>query len=110
MVKAMTLKVSQEFTETPGERLRSNGKFSGQEFREDFLEPRFKKARLAAVDLIVDLDDSQGYASSFLEEAFGGLARKYGADKVLAAMRIKSVDEPRLAGDVLRYINDTRCI
>ena len=109
MGSMMTLKVADEFTKAPGARLRVHGTHSGQEFREDFLEPAYKQAELAGVDLLVDLDGCFGYTKSFLEEAFGGLARAYGADKVLARLRLKCDDELGLIDDVRRYISNTRC-
>ena len=36
----------------------------------------------------------EGYAASFLEEAFGGLARKHGGEAVERTLRFKSDDEP----------------
>ena len=38
------------------------------------------------INLIENLDDTYGYPSSFREEAFGGLARKFGTEKVLQKM------------------------
>jgi hypothetical protein len=56
--------------------------------------------------LLIDLDDAEGYATSFLEEAFGGLARKYGAKAVLELLSFKSEDEPLLVDEIILYIND----
>ena len=67
--------IAQDFTRTPGPRFRSEGKFSGEEFRQEFLEKWFAEARQQGAKLFIDLDGGYGYAPSFIEEAFGGLAR-----------------------------------
>jgi hypothetical protein len=67
-----TIKIATDFSDTPLGRFPSDGDFSGQRFREEFLRPA-----LAMEDNItVDIDGVEGYGSSFLEEAFGGLVRK----------------------------------
>ena len=72
----MTLSVAKEFSSVPGPRSKAEGPFSAEEFLEKILHPRFKEAEQAGKTLLVDLDGGCGYATSFLEEAFGGLARK----------------------------------
>ncbi|WP_292375057.1 STAS-like domain-containing protein [Mesorhizobium sp.] len=68
----MTINILQEFSKTPGGRYYTDGPASGQKFREEFLLPA-----LAANDrVIVEMDGTRGYPSSFLEEAFGGLVRE----------------------------------
>lgn len=64
-----------EYTRYPGPRYRTDGPFSASEFREEWLEPRLKKAIARNDVLTVILDDVSGYGSSFLEESFGGLVR-----------------------------------
>ena len=101
------LSVAQEFSRAPGGRFRSMGPDSAEEFLEELLEPRFKEAVAAGKALRVDLDGGYGYAASFLDEAFGGLARKHGSEKVGKHIEIKSEEEPYLRGDVLRYIRES---
>ena len=55
--------------------------------------------------MTVILDGGYGYATSFLEEAFGGLARKTG-DPDLLKICIVSEEEPALIGKIETYIND----
>lgn len=69
------ISVSKDFSRTPGGRYREDGPFSGVEFREDFVEPSLKQAILERHKLAIDLDGVSGYATSFLEETFGGLVR-----------------------------------
>lgn len=104
---AITLSIANEFSKTPGGRYRHEGPFSGQQFREELLLPRFEDALKAKVKLYVDLDGGYGYPSSFLEEAFGGLVRE---KKSVAVVRdnivFSSIEEPYRLNDVRRYINE----
>jgi hypothetical protein len=54
----------------------------------------------------VDLDGTMGYATSFLEEAFGGLARKHPDEEVLNHLRFCSKDEPYLIDELTQYIKE----
>ncbi|MFC7047976.1 STAS-like domain-containing protein [Emcibacter nanhaiensis] len=65
------ISIKNDFSIAPGGRLRSDGPDSGEEFREDLLEPLVQEYE----KLKIDLDGVEGYGSSFLEEAFGGLVR-----------------------------------
>lgn len=104
----MTIRICSDFSDTPGARHKSEGDFSGEEFRESLLIPRF----LSAIDnnekLEIDLDGGYGYPTSFLEEAFGGLARIYGSKKVLNTLSFISQDEPSLVGEIEEYIRSAK--
>jgi hypothetical protein len=66
------IKIATDYSDTPLGRAPEDGQFSGTRFREELLRPA-----LDANDKVeVDIDDVEGYGSSFLEEAFGGLVRK----------------------------------
>lgn len=97
-----------EFSITPGSRCRDEGKkaHSGQEFREDYLEPKFLEIKDTEKKLIVNLDGTIGYGTSWLEEVFGGLARKYGQELVLKKLEFISEEEDYLIDDIKQYIND----
>ena len=105
--KTISHSIAQDFTRTPGPRFRSEGKFSGEEFRQEFLEKWFAEARQQGAKLFIDLDGGYGYAQSFIEEAFGGLARIHGSDAVLGTLLLKSDEEPYLAERAREYIR--RC-
>lgn len=102
------IRVATEFSKSPGARHRSDGEFSGEEFLESLLEPRFKLAQDARQKLTIDLDGTAGYATSFLEAAFGGLARKYGIEKVLAGLEFISHEEPSLVDEITEYIKEAK--
>ena len=100
----MKICIATDFTDTPGARHRVESDFSGEEFREDILEPKFLEARAKKEKLTIDLDGGYGYPTSFLEEAFGGLARKYGAEIVSSVLEFISYDEPSLIEEINSYI------
>jgi hypothetical protein len=104
--KVINHSIAREFTRTPGPRFQSEGPWSGEAFRTEQLEPWFKEAQLQGSKLFVDLDGGYGYAPSFLEEAFGGLARLYGSAKVLSGLELKSDEEPYLKDRVQKYISE----
>jgi hypothetical protein len=99
------LVISNVFTDAPGGRLRTDGPKSGQEFREDFLIPAMRNMG-ESDKLLIDLDGCFGYATSFLEEAFGGLSRQLGYENVHSKLEFKSDEEPRLISEIRDYIKN----
>lgn len=69
-----TIFIAKDYSDTPAGRYISDGTFSGERFREEFLYPALKEND----HVEVNLDETLGYGSSFLEEAFGGLIRVKG--------------------------------
>mgnify|MGYP002336276351 CR=1 FL=1 len=104
----MMIRVANEFSETPGPRSRDEGADSGQEFLETLLLPKYEEARRNKELLLIDLDGTEGYATSFLESAFGGLARIYKPDEILRTLKFKSIEEPYLIGEITNYIREAR--
>jgi hypothetical protein len=102
------ISVSRDFSSAPGFRYRTDGPHSGQQFLEDLLLPRFEAAKQAKSKLFVDLDDVEGYATSFLEGSFGELARRFGAAEVLATLEFKSDQELLLIEEIQRYIREAQ--
>ena len=105
-LRPVTVNVAKEFSLYPGERYRKHGPHSGEAFREELLEPRFKQALEQGQKLLVNLDGTDAYGTSFLEEAFGGLARQYGAQEVLARLELQTLDEPLLEYEIETYIRN----
>jgi hypothetical protein len=73
MQKSKKISIGADFSETPIGRYLEDGDFSGQRFREEFLVPALNDFDKIAVQI----DDTEGYGSSFLDEAFGGLIRHH---------------------------------
>jgi hypothetical protein len=102
-----TIHIASDFSTLPGPRYIAEGKHSGEDFRERVLKPQFIAALASSSKLVIDLDGvTFGYPTSFLEEAFGGLARDVGIDAVLNALEFRSSDEPMLVEEITRYIRE----
>ena len=71
-----TISVANDFSATPAGRYKADGPYSGQEFRDKFIIPALQNYDR----VIIDLDGTLGYGSSFLEESFGGILRVSGYD------------------------------
>lgn len=102
------INICNDFTDTPGARYRSEGDFSGEEFRETILIPKYEEAVKSKEQLKIELDGGYGYATSFLEESFGGLARIYEIQEVLNTLFFVSEDEPGLIDEITEYIKNAR--
>lgn len=99
-----TINIAIDFSRTPGARYKSDGPFSGEEFREMFLEPLFDLKSNEKVTIV--FDGVEGYATSFLEEAFGGLARKYGKSKCKDLLLFVSIEDEILIDEIREYIEN----
>ena len=104
----IVINISKEFTDTPGARYKTEGDFSGELFRETILIPKYTEAIAAKEQLKIELDGGYGYATSFLEESFGGLARIYNIQEVLDTLVFVSEDEPGLIEEITGYIKNSR--
>lgn len=102
------LKISADFSDTPGPRYKSEGSHSGEEFRTSMLSNKVRDAIQNGDTLVVDLDGAQGYGTSFLEESFGGLIRddKLDYDDIINHVDIISNEEPYLKEDINGYLKD----
>src|SRR5438270_615063 len=76
----MKIKISKDFSYTPGPRYIREGDFSAELFRKELLLPAMTKAIKQNEVLAVDVDGTAGYGKSFFEESFGGLIRLEGLD------------------------------
>ncbi len=105
MIDDIIINIAKDFTDAPGGRSKKDGAFSGEEFREKFLDQHFDDTSYNYKIKIV-LDGAYGYATSFLEESFGGLARKYSKDRVNSRLEFVSEEEPLLTEEIKSYINE----
>lgn len=102
------INIAKEFSDTPGARYMSDGEFSGEKFRDTLLCKKFQEALKNGKKIEIDLDGGYGYATSFLEESFGGLARKFGIEEVRSILNFISNDEPGLIEEIESYINESK--
>jgi len=102
--------VSKQFSRTPGPRTITEGDFSGELFRQKFLKPLLQSAIAENFTVLIDLDGTAGFGTSFLEEAFGGLIRKdeYTYEVILSKFKFKSNEEPYLIDDINEYLKDAK--
>jgi hypothetical protein len=83
-----------DFTEYPGPRYIDQGEESGEQFYYDIIKPNFEECISSDKYLVVDLDDTAGYASSFLDECFGNLVYDFNYDEIIKRLKIISFQEP----------------
>lgn len=83
-----------DFTEYPGPRYDGQGPESGEKFYVEKLNPAFVKCFKENKKLVVNLDGTAGFASSFLDEAFGQLTYDFGESLLKEVLQIDSNDEP----------------
>ena len=93
-----------DFTEYPDVRYRDQDIDSGEEYYYDIINPNFKLALSENKILIVDLDNTAGYASSFLDEAFGNLVYDFDFELIKKHLDIISTQEPDWKNIILEEI------
>lgn len=102
----LTIKIASDFSRAPGPRYISEGDNSGELFRGVHLFPKVEKAIATHQELLVDLDGTAGFATSFLEESFGGLIRVnlVPLAKLDGVLKLKSIEEPELKKEIREYM------
>lgn len=100
--------IAKDFTDTPGARYRTDGKWSGEEFLEDHLQKKFDEAVRQDGLVFIDLDGVFGYPSSFVSGSFGKLSLEKGADLVLKHLQFKSDDSPIRLEQVIAEIKNPK--
>lgn len=73
-----TINISEEYGRTPGGRWKGLGPFSGEQFYDELLLPRFEQAVLNKDKLHIYLDGVVSYPYSFIDQSFGELGRQHG--------------------------------
>ena len=80
------INIGVDFSRTPlGRYHPKDGPNTGERFRNEFLAPALRSHPLVTVRI----DQVEGYGSSFLEEAFGGLVRREGFTALDLKNRVK---------------------
>lgn len=104
-MKKVKINIAEEYTTSPGGRKKTDGLFSGEDFREKYLEQYFEDSA-DDTKIEINLDGTMGYPTSFTEEAFGGLARKYGIKRCKEKLEFISEEEPKLVNEIILYIDN----
>ncbi|MCP3874204.1 MAG: STAS-like domain-containing protein [Desulfobacteraceae bacterium] len=88
-MKELTINICKEFSKYIGGREKGVSEFSGEDFRERFLEENFE-----TYDKInIELDGTLGYPWDFLDEVFGVMAKKHGKEKFWGTFNLISAND-----------------
>lgn len=100
----VTIRVS-DFTTLPGARYKKDGDGSAEEFFDDYIKQHLNDNK----PILIDFDDTWGYASSFLSELAVKISRQCKQDglDVREKIKIKSDDEPGLTERFWGYIDES---
>lgn len=97
--------IAKQFSKTPGPRTSNLGPYSAEELRET-LDDLVRDAIEKHVKIIIDLDGTKGFGTSFLEHIFGGLVRKFGYEPIKRTIAIKSDELPLYRERSRQYLDD----
>jgi hypothetical protein len=105
MIGEHVISVARDFSRTPGPRYVWQGNWSGEKFRQRLVKELGRYERV-----IVDLDGTRGFGSSFLDEAFGGLVREgiITQDEALRRLDIRSAQDPTYKAEAEQAIKKAR--
>ena len=94
-----------DFTTLPGARYKSDGDGSAEEFFNKYIKRRLKNKE----SILIDFDNTWGYASSFLSELALEISQQCKQDGLDARekIKIKSDDEPGLTERFWGYIDES---
>jgi hypothetical protein len=106
--KVKTIKVFKDFYDELIGRFPTDSDYNGERFRNEYLVPALRDFD----KVIVDFDGVEGYGSSFLDEAFGGLIHACNLSKadVLSRLSLVSDEDKSLIEEILDYINKAEYI
>lgn len=96
MNKYIKINIAEDFSDAPGARYILDGPDSGEAFYKKKLSPKFKEALKKQCVLLIDMDGTFGYATSFISESFGCLSKEFGSKIILANIEIKSNEDKQL--------------
>lgn len=100
------INIARDYAKAPGPRLKKQGKYSGEEFRESILKPKYELAKKNNEAITIILDGTYGYFDSFLEESFGGLARDFKSKDILKLFKFVSNEDPTLISKIQDYVSN----
>lgn len=100
------INISKDFSDTPGGRYKKEGMYSGEEFRDTILLQAYEKIENTPDKLTINFDNCFGFATSFLEEAFGGLVRVHHKRDTYKKYNIISNDDETIPELIEKYISE----
>lgn len=107
--KMTVLYIGNQFSDDPAGRYYTDGDGNGEEFREEVLKPIFSSGN----NITINIDKNvEGYGSSFLVEAFGGLIKHGYFEKDYITERLTITfddsDFEFYAKKIKQYINEAK--
>ncbi len=102
-MKELKINISKDFSKYIGGREKKISQFSGEEFREQFLDENFEQYD----KIIIDLDGVLGYPWDFLDETFGGMARRFGPEKFWEKIDLISI-HPHVVEKITYIVNHSK--
>lgn len=103
-MKTKILNISKDFSRFPAGRFLKDGSYSGEAFRVILARALKNNERV-----LVEMDGTAGYGSSFLEEAFGGLVRVEGITSTDLRKKLElDSEDMSLVDEVWEYIEMTQ--
>ena len=98
------INIAKRFSRFPSGRALGDGPFPGESFRKDLLVPALEEYQ----KVVIELDGVRGYNSSFLDEAFGELARQgvLSADDLDSRIEFKSDEFSDVIEEIKQYMTD----
>lgn len=100
------INIAKDFSPTPGGRYINEGPDSGELFRETLLIPKYTEAVEKNEKLRIILDGCFGFPSSFIDESFGGLARKLNDKNIFSKIEVISNDQPSLIEMIKKAVEE----
>ena len=100
------INIAHDFSDTPGGRYISEGEYSGEQFRNNILLPKYEYAEQHNEKLEINFDGCWGFGTSFLEEAFGGLVRLLKKKGILSRIILVSMEDETIPDNVKKYVRE----
>ena len=89
-----------QFTRMPGGSSRDHTPWSGDQFREEFLEPAVRDGCCYHIDLT----GTMGFSTAFLDASFGELTYQHGALELYRHFTLQCDDDPGLLDEIVDMI------
>lgn len=109
MSNNVIINISKDFTQFPGARYVTDGKFSGEEFYETILKPKVESVwNNQNATITIDFDGTYGFASSFISEIAIRLVNDFkDKKKIYKKIIFKSEEDPLLIDSLKTNIDET---
>jgi hypothetical protein len=96
--------IAKEFSKFPFARYKRQSDTSAEQFRDEILVPALQQHERVTINL----DGTEGYGSSWLDESFGGIVRMgiYSREDLQYKLSYVSEEDPSYIDEIKQYIND----